>query len=149
MRTSPAGVSNPKCWKSEYRSSKLIPIIDDTTVSVVGGADPDLDVCALHFVYLPIIQCQVDMFREAWCNHPLHVTHNRTPHQLWILGMTQARIETPTSRAVLGVTGITEVCIFCNQCYVIQYVSSNLQSIILTINYDISKKKYMCPWYNQ
>ena len=82
----------------------------------VGLLDPasEVDICALHFVYLPIIQYQVDMFREAWCNHPLHITHNRTPHQLWILGRAQARIETPTSRAVLGVTGITEVCIFCN-----------------------------------
>ena len=82
----------------------------------VGLLDPasKVDICALHFVYLPIIQCQVDMFREAWCNHPLHITHNRTPHQLWILGMARARTETPTSRAVLGVTGITEVCIFCN-----------------------------------
>ena len=82
----------------------------------VGLLDPasEVDICALHFVYLPIIQCQVDMFREAWCNHPLHITHNRTPHQLWILGRAQARIETPISRAVLGVTGITEVCIFCN-----------------------------------
>ena len=82
----------------------------------VGLLDPasEVDICALHFVYLPIIQCQVDMFREAWCNHPLHITHNRTPHQLWILGRAQARIETPTSRPVLGVTGIAEVCIFCN-----------------------------------
>ena len=90
----------------------------------VGLLDPasEVDICALHFVYLPIIQSQVDMFREAWCNHPLSTVHNQTPHQLWILRMAQARMETPTSRAVLGVTGITEVCIFCNQCHVIQYV---------------------------
>ena len=62
------------------------------------------------------------MFPEAWCNRHLCRAHNRTPHQLWTLGIAQARIETPTSRAVLGVTGITEVCIFCNQCHVIQYV---------------------------
>ena len=62
------------------------------------------------------------MFREAWCNHPLRTAHNRTPHQLCILRMAQARMETQTSRAILGVTGITEVCTFCNQCHVIQYV---------------------------
>ena len=90
----------------------------------VGLLDPasEVDLCALHYVYLPIIQSQVDMFREVWCNHPLRTAHNQTPHQLWILGMTQARMETPTSTAVLGVTGTTEVCIFCNQCHVIQYV---------------------------
>ena len=75
----------------------------------VGILDPasEVEVCDLHFIYLPIIQCQVDMFCEVWCNHPLCRAHNRTPHQLWILGLAQAKIETPTSRAVLGVTGIT------------------------------------------
>ena len=33
----------------------------------------EVNVCALHFVYLPIIQSQVDEFCEAWCNHPLHI----------------------------------------------------------------------------
>ena len=32
----------------------------------VSLLDPgsEVDLCALHYVYLPIIQCQVDMFRE-------------------------------------------------------------------------------------
>ena len=47
------------------------------------------------------------MFCEAWCNHPLCTAHNRTPHQLWILGMARPKIETPNSTAVPGVTGIT------------------------------------------
>ena len=66
----------------------------------VGLLDPasEVDVCALHFVYLPIIQCQEDMFCEGWCNHPLRTEHSRTPRQLWILRMSQARMETPTSR---------------------------------------------------
>ena len=62
------------------------------------------------------------MFREAWCNRPLHTAHNQTAHQLWILGMTQARMQTPTSSTILGLTGYTEVCLFCNECHVIQYV---------------------------
>ena len=90
----------------------------------IGLLDPasEVDVCALHFVYLPIIQSQVDMFREAWSNRPLHTAHNQTTHQLWILGITQARMQTPTSSTILGVTGNIEVCLFCNQCHVIQYV---------------------------
>ena len=51
--------------------------------------------CPQLFVYLPIIQSQVDMFHEAWCNHPLRTAHNQTPHQLWVLRMAQARMETP------------------------------------------------------
>ena len=33
--------------------------------------DDLLDVYALHFVFLPIIQRQLDTFREGWAHHPL------------------------------------------------------------------------------
>ena len=79
-----------------------------------GLLDPDsmIDLCALHTVFLPRIQSHLDIFREAWCNHPIRTAHNRTPHQLWILGMGQARLDNPTSRAVQGVAGMgNEVCL--------------------------------------
>ena len=55
----------------------------------VGLLDPDniADLWALHFIYLSKIQSQLDLFRDAWCNHPIRTAHNRTPNQLWILGM--------------------------------------------------------------
>ena len=70
-----------------------------------GLLDPNsiLDLSALHFVFLPIIQSQLELFRNAWCNHPLRTAGNRTPNQLWILGMGQACEENPASRAVQGV----------------------------------------------
>jgi len=74
----------------------------------VGLLDPDniADIWALHFIYLPIIQSQLDLFRDAWCNHPIRTAHNRTPNQLWILGMAQACVEEPESRAVQGMAEI-------------------------------------------
>ena len=68
--------------------------------------DDDVDLCALHFVFLPIIQKHLNTFREAWCRHPIRTEHNRTPHQLWILGMQQAGI---TSSSVQGIINM-EVC---------------------------------------
>ena len=40
--------------------------------------DPDNfeDLWALLFVYLPKIQSQLDLFRDAWCNHPIRTAHN-------------------------------------------------------------------------
>lgn len=74
----------------------------------VGLLNPDdeIDLCALHFVFLQRIQSRLDAFRDAWCNHPMRTAHNRTPNQIWILGMSQARVENPTSRAVQGVNEI-------------------------------------------
>ena len=80
----------------------------------VGLLDPDnvIDLSALHTVFLPKIQSHLDIFKEAWCNHPIRTAHNRTPHQLWILGMAQARTNNPGSRAVQGLSEIDgEVCI--------------------------------------
>ena len=56
-------------------------------VSFSNLLNPDdvVDLCALHFVFLPIIQRHLDTFREAWCSHPIRTEHNRTPHQLWIV----------------------------------------------------------------
>ena len=67
--------------------------------------NPDnvVDLCALHFVFLPMIQKHLDMFREAWCSHPIRTEQNRTPPQLWIIGMQQADI---TSSAVQGIINI-------------------------------------------
>ena len=78
-----------------------------------GLLDPDdiMDLWALHFVFLPKIQSQLNAFSEAWCNHPIRTAHNRTPNQLWILGMCQACEEDPTNGAVQGVADIgVEVC---------------------------------------
>ena len=74
----------------------------------VGLLDPDnaVDLWALHFVFLPRIQSRLDLFRDAWCNHPIRTAHNRTPNQLWILGIGQACAEDPGSRAVQGVAEI-------------------------------------------
>ena len=75
----------------------------------VGLLDPDniADLWALHFIYLSKIPSQLDLFRDAWCNHPIHTAHNRTPNQQWILGMAQACVEEPGSRAVQGMAEIS------------------------------------------
>ena len=71
--------------------------------------DPDNfeDLGALPFVYLPKVQSQLDLFRDAWCNHPIRMAHNRTPNQLWILEMAQACVEEPGSRVVQGMSEIS------------------------------------------
>ena len=74
----------------------------------VGRLDPNnlIDFSALHLVYLPVIQDHLDKFKDSWCNHPNRTEHNRTPHQLWILGMLQARIDDPTGPVIQEVSEI-------------------------------------------
>ena len=55
----------------------------------------ELDLYCLHFLFLPIIQHQLDTFRQVWAVHPLRTERNRTPQQLWILGLCAAQHENP------------------------------------------------------
>ena len=65
--------------------------------------DDVCDLYSLHIVFLPVIQLQLDVFREGWAQHQLRTCGNRTPQQLWIQGLLTA--ETNSS----AVTGLTEV----------------------------------------
>ena len=51
------------------------------------------DLYALHFVFMPIIQNHLDMFRAGWANHQLRTEHNRSPLQLWTMGFQYATSE--------------------------------------------------------
>ena len=49
--------------------------------------DNNADLLALHMTFLPKLQEQLDSFRLGWCHHHLRTERNRTPYQLWLLGM--------------------------------------------------------------
>lgn len=74
------------------------------------------DLVALHYVFLPIIQQQLDQFREGWCHHRLRTEHNRTPHQLWVMGLEELRREQPDHSVLAGLTEVNHLCIVVNGC---------------------------------
>ena len=43
----------------------------------------------LHYVYQPRIQELLSSFAQGWDHHPMSSEKNRTPLQLWILGLQQ------------------------------------------------------------
>lgn len=59
--------------------------------------DNPLDMYALHFVFLPVIQQQLDVFREGWAHHPMRTMSNKSPLQSWILGLSQMQSRDPDS----------------------------------------------------
>ena len=62
------------------------------------------DVYALHFVFIPIIQNHLDMFRQGWAHHSLRTEHNKSPNQLWISGLCELSEESMESEALTGLT---------------------------------------------
>ena len=45
-----------------------------------------VDLFSLHFVFTPLIQHHLDIFRCGWAHHKLRTEQNKTPQQLWIHG---------------------------------------------------------------
>ena len=69
-----------------------------------GALSPDdeIDIFCLHFVFLPRINAQLEVFRRSYCQHRLRTEQNRSPLQLWMSGMLQQLDE----EAILGLREI-------------------------------------------
>ena len=70
-----------------------------------GILDPEneIDLFALHCVYLPEINEQLVQFKEGWNSHRVRTAGNKTPLQLWMTGLCHRRNAHPCDPAVTGV----------------------------------------------
>ncbi len=82
----------------------LFYYLEDT--SILNREDP-LDIYALHYLFLPIIQEQLDNFREGWAHHSMRTMGNKTPLQTWILGLSEMCSRDPFSSEA---NSVLEVC---------------------------------------
>ena len=97
------------------------------------------DVYALHFVFIPIIQQHLDMFRQGWGHHRLRTERNRTPQQLWISGLHRSMEQDPDGLVIGGL----------NVCYTL-YITlySNLPNLLLcTLHCILISQTYYCVHY--
>lgn len=69
----------------------------------------EVDIFALHFVFLPRIQQQLNVFRESYSHHRLRTEGNRTPYQLWIEGMTSLTTDGAALQGVLDDSSIVSI----------------------------------------
>ena len=56
------------------------------------------------FLFLPVIQKQLNLFKDGWASHALRTEGNRTPLQLWILSLFSSRITKPRKSGVQEVS---------------------------------------------
>ena len=69
-----------------------------------GILDPDnpLDIYALHTVFLPKIQCKLDLFQSGWANHRMQMERNWSPIHLWIEGIRSLQSRNPNHCIIDG-----------------------------------------------
>ena len=73
------------------------------------NVDNELDLYSLQYVFLPIIQKQLDSFRHAWAHHHLRTERNRSPQQLWILGLQAMNTQDEQHPAVTGTSLVSMI----------------------------------------
>ena len=52
-----------------------------------------VDIYALQFVFVPRIQKSLNEFKEGWNHHQLSTEQNKSPYQIWLLGMMDSNKE--------------------------------------------------------
>ena len=76
----------------------------------------DLNIYAVQYAFLPIIQQQLDSFRLGWSHHSMRTENNRSPMQLWVSGLLEINCHLPAHPARTGT--MTVSCLFL---YYIEY----------------------------
>lgn len=54
-----------------------------------------VDLFCCHYVFVPRLQANLEIFREGWDNHSLRTEQNLTPNQLWEAGQVPNSIVDP------------------------------------------------------
>ena len=53
----------------------------------------ELDLYALHYIYVPRINRQMQVFQHAWNNHRMRTTRGQTPLQIFMLHANDAFLQ--------------------------------------------------------
>lgn len=67
----------------------------------------ELDLYALHFAFMPMIQEKLDAFRLGWSHHSMRTENCRTPMQLWVSGLLEMDGEVSQHPARTGIDAVS------------------------------------------
>lgn len=56
-----------------------------------------------HYVFLPRLQDDLNLFRNTWDNHPIRTEGNMTPYQLWVMGSVRNAVPEPDIEVCLWI----------------------------------------------
>lgn len=84
-----------RLWRDVYQT--VLSVFYDLFMIMKsdGVLDPDSnnDLFCLHAVYQPVINQMLERFTNSWINHKIRTAANKTPLQLFIMGMQQVESE--------------------------------------------------------
>lgn len=78
-----------RLWRDVYQI--VLSVFHDLFLSLEENHYLDIDnndhLFCLHFVYKPLINTMLDSFSSSWLNHKIRTARNKTPMQLFLMGM--------------------------------------------------------------
>ena len=84
-----------RLWRDVYQI--FLSVFHDLFLSLEENHYLDIDnndhLFCLHFVYKPLINRMLDSFSSSWLNHKIRTARNKTPMQLFLMGMQQVARE--------------------------------------------------------
>lgn len=87
-----------RMWRDVYEHALDLFYQLFTSLEHQGTLNPDSEIhlYALHRVFRPHIQSNLDSFQDAWNSHGLRTERNQSPQQLWIRYRDQGPVEDPS-----------------------------------------------------
>ncbi len=76
-----------RLWRDRCVASTFHCIFTFMESSAILDPDKELDIFVLHCVYLSKIYQHLQLFVDAWNNHPVRSERNWSPRRLWLNGM--------------------------------------------------------------
>lgn len=80
-----------RLWRDVFLA--VLSIFHDLFTSLEENGFLDIDneihLLCLHYIYQARIEDMLLQFKDSWNNHKLRTAHNKTPIQLFIMGMQQ------------------------------------------------------------
>lgn len=87
-----------RLWRDVYQA--VVSLFYDLFMMLEdrGQLNPDneLHLFCLHAIYKPVINKMLERFTNAWINHKIRTASNKSPLQLFIMGMQQIQHERGT-----------------------------------------------------
>jgi hypothetical protein len=70
-----------RLWKDYYESvtSVFVPLFTFFEESRIFDVESDDHIFCLHFLFLPVLNKKIEVFRNGWNNHKIRTEHSRSP----------------------------------------------------------------------
>lgn len=94
-----------RLWRDVFLQVILVFYKKFYCMEEAGMLDPDnvIHLMALHYIFLPVINCRLNVFRQGWNKHKIRTAQNCSPEQLWTKGMLDNYIsDNPAVQDIFG-----------------------------------------------